>query len=345
MNKSYLNNLAVWELQEIVDKLGFEKYRSEQIFVSLHKSRTKGIGEIRGLKQEQKLSLSELYSCPSSEIAEVFSSRLDETKKILLRLHDGNIIETVLMKYDHGYSQCLSTQVGCRMGCTFCASTKNGLIRQLEPFEILDQIYLIERNFNIIISNIVLMGSGEPFDNWENVKRFVELVSHEKGKKLSRRSITLSTCGVVSGIDQLTESTLPIGLSVSLHSPFDEIRNEMMPVGRSYSLHEVLESLRRYQNKSGRRITFEYTLIDGTNNRIEDAVELKKLTEGLICHINLIPLNPINEYNKNRPDRNSVLYFKKILESNGLNVTIRRELGKDISASCGQLRSNYLKEG
>lgn len=345
MNKNYLNNLSISELENIVESLGFEKFRSQQIFLSIHKNRIINIDEMKGLKREQKMMLSKFYSCPSSEIAEVFCSKLDDTKKILIHLQDGNIIETVLMKYEHGYSQCLSTQVGCRMGCTFCASTKNGLIRQLEPFEILDQVYLIERFFDLQISNIVLMGSGEPFDNWSNVGRFIELISHEKGKNISRRAITLSTCGVVPGIDQLTESGYPIGLSISLHSPFDEKRSVMMPVGKSYPLDAVFASLRRYQKKSGRRITFEYTLIDGINNRMEDALELKKLTDGLICHINLIPLNPINEYNKNRPDKNNILSFKKILETYGLNVTIRRELGKDISASCGQLRANYLKEG
>ncbi len=191
-DKTHLNNLSLSELQQVMSELGFEKYRAEQTFVSIHKNRATAIYEIRGLKSEQKEIISRRYSCPTCAIEGVFSSKLDSTKKILIRLPDGNIIETVLMKYDHGYSQCVSTQVGCRMGCSFCASTKNGLIRQLEPFEILGQIYTIEREFEIQVSNIVLMGSGEPFDNWRNVERFIQLISDEKGKHLSKRSITLS---------------------------------------------------------------------------------------------------------------------------------------------------------
>ena len=248
------------------------------------------------------------------------------------------------MEYKHGTTACISTQVGCKMGCAFCASTKGGLIRNLSSGEILSQVYNIQNDLDIKLSNIVLMGSGEPLDNYENVIKFLNILHDENGQNLSYRNITLSTCGVVPKIYKLAEQELPITLSISLHSPFNEERKRIMPIAKAYSLDELLEACRYYINKTNRRITFEYTLIKEINDRKEDLNELSRILKGLLCHVNLISLNPIEEFAKDKANKNTIEMFKRELTKSGIPVTIRREMGSDINAACGQLRRKYISK-
>lgn len=336
-----LNSYTQEELRAFFQANGESAFRGNQLFSFFHHSKRTDF-EHSNLSKKC-ICLLESQTVRSLSIAEVFSSALDETKKFLFALHDGNMVEGVLMKYQHGYSQCISTQAGCRMGCSFCASTKEGLLRNLTPAEMLWQIYEVEKRFHITVSNVILMGSGEPLDNYENVLRFLRLLHDERGHNMSYRNMTLSTCGIVPKILALAEEQLPINLALSLHETKDERRSQLMPINRSYPLLEVMDALRKYQQKTMKRITLEYTLIEGQNDREENALELKQLTKDLMCHINLIPLNPIEEFQQRRPDRQAVVAFGQRLTSLGLNVTIRRELGSDINASCGQLRRKYKR--
>ncbi len=344
MEKIEINSLTLKNLRNYIKDIGFEAYRGDQIFSYFNKNRNKDLENLDQIPQKLREKLSETTSFSKINILSKFESKIDNTIKYLFVLGDNNIIETVLMQYKHGYSICISTQVGCRMGCSFCASTKDGLIRNLSPGEMLNQIYQIEEDLNINISNIVLMGSGEPLDNFENVLSFIDIISDPKGHNLSKRNITLSTCGIVPKIYDLANENIPITLSISLHSPFDEDRKKIMPIGKKYSVNEIIKACKYYFDKTGRRITFEYTLIENVNDRDKDINELKKLLAGLSCHINLIPLNPIEEFNKKRPDKKNVERVKKLLETKNISVTIRREMGSDISASCGQLRRSVTQE-
>ncbi|MDX9917029.1 MAG: 23S rRNA (adenine(2503)-C(2))-methyltransferase RlmN [Gudongella sp.] len=339
-----INGLKYDELVEAIDNLAEKKYRAEQIFRFFHQQNGKSITELKIIPEKLRKKLSENFTVSGMSIFKRFDSKLDDTVKYLFLLDDGNIIESVVMKYKHGYTICISTQVGCKMGCSFCASTKDGLIRNLSSAEMLYQLYLAEEDLDIRISNIVLMGSGEPLDNLCNVKSFFGIINHELGRRISMRNITLSTCGVVPGIFELAELNLPITLSVSLHSPFDKNRAEIMPIARKYGLDELFNALALYYDKTSRRITFEYTLIEGENDRDEDVNELVRLLSKLPSHINLIPLNPISEYNRNRTGRDRILEFQKKLITRGIQTTIRKELGSDISASCGQLRRSVLDD-
>lgn len=339
-----LNSMRIDEIKELMDKLGEKGYRAEQIFKFLHQKNGKDITELKQIPLELREKLKDSCRISGMKILKMFNSQQDLTVKFLYLLDDGNIIESVVMKYDHGYSLCISTQVGCRMGCSFCASTKEGLVRNLTAGELLNQLYLAEEELEIRISNIVLMGSGEPLDNLCNVDRFFDIINHDKGRNISLRNITLSTCGVVPGIYELATKDIPITLSVSLHSPFDDKRTEMMPIANRYKLDELFKALKYYSEKTGRRITFEYTLIENENDREEDAREISKLMKGMLCHVNLIPLNPIKEYNMGRPERKGVLSFQRKLLEYGIPTTIRREMGSDISASCGQLRRSFLDD-
>ncbi|NLM06275.1 MAG: 23S rRNA (adenine(2503)-C(2))-methyltransferase RlmN [Tissierellia bacterium] len=334
-------NLNFEELQDEIIKLGLEKYRASQIFESLHVKKKRSIDEIIGLSKDQKMILNEIFSFSKTKIEKNFTSKIDNTKKILLKLEDGYIIETVLMEYSYGNSICISTQVGCKMGCSFCRSGKDGLLRNLESFEMLDQVYLIENEFDINISNIVLMGSGEPLDNFNNVIKFYEIITDERGRNLSKRAVTLSTSGLASKIYDLADLELPLGLSISLHNCDNEKRSKLMPVNKSYPLEDLKKSLLYYQKKTGRRITFEYTLIKGQNDSVIDAENIIKFTKGLKCHINLIRLNPVDGFSGEKTNKDDLENFKENLK--GLNVTIRRSLGSDISASCGELRAYYKK--
>ena len=342
--KIELNSLSLEELQDFVVELGEKKFRAGQIFNFIHKNKGEDIGEIKTLSKDFRRVLEERALINNVEIFRKFESQLDGTKKYLYLLGDGNIIEAVAMEYKHGTSICISSQVGCRMGCSFCASTKEGLIRNLTAGEMLSEIYMIEKDLGHEISNIVLMGSGEPLDNYDNVVKFIRLIAAEEGHNLSLRNITLSTCGIVPRIYDLAEEALPITLAISLHSAFDKNRQEIMPVARKYSIAEIIEACRAYIDRTGRRITFEYTLIEGVNDSSEDLRELSRILRGINAHINLIPLNPIKEYGERNPSNNSVYKFRDGLVKNGLQATVRREMGRDISASCGQLRRSVLED-
>lgn len=276
------------------------------------------------------------------EIAKKLVSAIDGTVKYLYRLYDGEYIESVLMKYEHGYTVCVSTQVGCRMGCKFCASGLNGLTRNLLASEILAQVIMAGKDNGIRVSNVVMMGMGEPLDNFENSKRFLNLVSDKNGLGIGLRHISLSTSGVVSGIEELSKLNLPITLSVSLHAPSDEIRNTIMPVNKKWNIKELLDACKRYQKITTRRISFEYALIEGVNDSKECADMLAERLKGIMCHVNLIPANPVKENSFKKPDINNIKRFQSFLAAKGVNATIRRTLGADINASCGQLRK---KEG
>ena len=292
-------------------------------------------------KLKKVLKENTLYTC--LEPVRVQESQIDGTKKYLFRLYDGNLIESVFMRYHHGNSVCISSQVGCKMGCRFCASTLNGCVRNLEPSEMLDQIYRIQSLTGERVSNIVIMGSGEPMDNYDNVVKFLGLINSDKGLNISQRNITVSTCGLVPRIKQLAELKLQITLAISLHAPNDELRKTMMPIAYTYSIEQIMDACRYYLSQTARRISFEYSLVKGVNDSPECARQLIKLVHGMNCHINLIPVNPIKERDYEQSEKNSIHNFIEILEKAGVNVTISREMGRDIDGACGQLRQNHIE--
>lgn len=342
MDKLDLKSLNLDELKGVFRDLGEKEFRAKQVFEWIHEKLIDDIKEIPVLSKTLKEKLSEQYTINHLKITKRYDSKIDDTKKYLFSLNDGNIIESVMMKYKHGISVCLSTQVGCKMGCSFCASTKDGLIRNLEPSEILDQFYQIQKDIGERISNIVLMGCGEPLDNYDNTIKFLRLIHDESGQNLSYRHITLSTCGIVPNIYKLADENIPINLSISLHSPFDEERKKIMPISNRYSIDEILEACDYYITKSNRRITFEYTLIDGVNDDESYALEMARILKGMLAHVNLIPLNKIDEFKHEKSIDKSIHHFKNVLENKGINTTIRREMGSDINAACGQLRRDYV---
>lgn len=339
-----INNMYISELETYFLDLGEKKFRAKQLFEAIHKQKIKNLDKLTTFSQDLKDKInnsSEIYGV--KKVLEL-KSKLDETKKYLFELHDENVIESVLMKYKYGYTVCISTQVGCKMGCAFCASTKKGLIRNLYASEMLDEIYEIERLNNINVSNIVLMGSGEALDNFDELIRFIELISAKEGKNLSKRNITISTCGLADKILKLAEYDYPITLTISLHNADEEERKKIMPITRKYPFDELIPALKEYQAKINKRISFEYVLIDGLNDSYKSALDIKNLLKDIKSHINLIPLNKIKEYDEEPSTSENINKFKKYLEDFGFNVTIRRELGADINASCGQLRNNYLEQ-
>ena len=339
-----LKSLTIEELKNEIGRLGEPKFRAAQIYDWMHKKGAAEIDEMSNISLALREKLKAEYEYSSLRCVRLQESKEDDTKKFLFELSDGNLIESVWMKYHHGNSVCVSSQVGCRMGCKFCASTIDGLERNLLPGEILDQIYRIEKLTGERVSNVVVMGSGEPMDNYENVLKFIRMLSDENGLNISQRNITVSTCGIVPKIKELAEENLQITLAISLHAPTDEKRKELMPIANSYSLKELTDACRLYFDKTGRRISFEYALVAGVNDRDEEVRELTQLLKGLNCHVNLIPVNPIKERNFKSTDRLRVLDFKNKLEKNGINVTIRREMGRDIDGACGQLRRRHIKE-
>lgn len=343
MKKIDLLSMNERELGDIIEELGEKRYRSSQIFTDLHKKQVENIDDIKVIPKALKEKLKEKYYISTAEILEEFKSKVDSTKKYLIKLQDDNLIETVLMKYNYGNTVCISTQVGCKMNCSFCATGKCGFIRNLLAGEILGQYYSIEKWIGERIDNIVLMGSGEPLDNFENLVGFLENINSEKGKNLSYRNITLSTCGIVSKIYKLADLKKPLNLAISLHNPFDDERKEIMPIASENSIEEIIKSCHYYFEKTGRRISIEYTLIEGVNTSDRHIMKLVELVRNLNCHINLIPINSIDEYRSNPLKQETIENIKKILNKYKINVTIRKEKGSDISASCGQLRSNYLK--
>lgn len=342
MSSIDLKSLEIEELERVFINLGEKRYRANQTFKWIHKKMVSSIEDITELPQGLRDKLNLNYILTDLKIVQRLDSKYDGTSKYLFMLTDGNIIESVMMKYRHGISVCLSTQVGCRMGCEFCASTKSGLVRNLLPGEILEQFYQIQKDQGDSISNIVLMGSGEPLDNYVNVLKFLKLIHNENGQNLGYRHITISTCGLVPKIYDLADEGIPINLSVSLHSPFDEERKKIMPIANKFSVHEIIEACCYYIKETNRRVTFEYTLIYGVNDRTDDALELVRLLKGMLCHVNLIPLNIISEFEHSKSDEKSIRVFRDILTRNGINTTIRREMGTDVDAACGQLRRDYI---
>ena len=336
--KADLLSMFPQELEDLTLSLGQPKYRGTQIFEGLYRG-VRDIEQFTSLPKAFKAVLAENAFIPTATIKRKLVSQIDGTVKYLFQLHDGETVESVFMQYKHGNTMCISTQVGCRMGCAFCASTKAGLVRSLYPSEMLLQILEAQRDLDKRVSNIVLMGMGEPLDNYDNVIKFLRLVNQEKGLNIGLRHISLSTCGLVDKIDRLADENLPVTLSVSLHAPNDEKRKRTMPIANKYSIKELLAACNRFINKTGRRISFEYALISGENDSVDDAKELGHLLGGMLCHVNLIPVNPIKEKNFKRSEKNAIKVFTETLETYKINVTVRRKLGADINASCGQLRA------
>jgi len=341
--KEHLKSKTLPELAEILKSLGQPAFRAKQVYSWLHKG-VRSYEEMTNLPQALRTALAEKYPILPPEVLRKQESRKDGTIKYLWQLSDGNCVETVLMRYHYGNTVCISTEVGCRMGCAFCASTLGGLVRKLEPYEMLDQVLFTQVDSGLTISHIVLMGIGEPLDNYDNVMRFLELVNSPEGMNISMRHISLSTCGLVPMIDALAEKKLQLTLSVSLHAPEDNIRNTIMPVNKAYPTEELLQACRRYYEKTGRRISFEYAMIDGVNDTEEAARLLLKRLKGMGAHMNLIPLNHVEESPLKPSTRQAVQRFQKILEDGGIPATVRRTLGIDIDASCGQLRRKYTKQ-
>lgn len=337
-----LKSLTLPELSQKLKDMGQPAFRAKQVFTWLHKG-VRSYDEMTNLPQTLRQTLAEQYPIKAPEVVRKQESARDGTIKYLWKLSDGNCVETVLMRYHYGNTVCISTEVGCRMGCAFCASTLGGLVRRLEPFEMLDQVLFTQIDSGLPISHIVLMGIGEPLDNFDNVMRFLELVNSPDGMNISMRHISLSTCGLVPKIDMLAEKKLQLTLSISLHAPNDEVRSRIMPVNRAYPSEELLQACRRYYAATNRRISFEYAMIDGVNDSEEDARELLRRLKGLPAHMNLIPLNRVEESPLKPSTRQAVMKFQKTLEDGGIPATVRRTLGGDIDASCGQLRRKYTR--
>ena len=339
----HIKSMTLAEVAQVCKDLGQPAFRAKQVYTWLHKG-VRSYEEMSNLPKTLRDTLAEKYPICAPNVVRKQESQKDGTIKYLWELSDGNCVETVLMRYHYGNTVCISTEVGCRMGCAFCASTLGGLVRRLEPFEMLDQVLFTQVDSGLPVSHIVLMGIGEPLDNFDNVMRFLELVNSPEGMNISMRHISLSTCGLVPGIDRLAEKKLQLTLSVSLHAPTDEIRNTIMPVNKAYPTEELLQACRRYYEKTGRRISFEYAMIQGVNDTPEAAKTLLKRLKGLPAHMNLIPLNHVEESPLKPSTRQAVQTFQNILEAGGVPATVRRTLGGDIDASCGQLRRKYTKE-
>ena len=338
-----LKSLTQPELADILKQLGQPAFRAKQVFTWLHKG-VRSYDEMTNLPKTLRESLAQNYPIHPPQVVRKQESKKDGTIKYLWQLSDGNCVETVLMRYRYGNTVCISTEVGCRMGCAFCASTLGGLVRRLEPFEMLDQVLFTQIDSGLPVSHIVLMGIGEPLDNFDNVMRFLELVNSPNGMNISMRHISLSTCGLVPKIDELAQKKLQISLAISLHGPNNEIRSKVMPVNKAYPIEELLEACRRYYDATGRRIHFEYAMINGVNDSPENAKELLRRLKGLGAHVNLIPLNHVEESPLKPSSREAVARFQQILEEGGVTATVRRTLGGDIDASCGQLRRKFQKE-
>ncbi|MBQ0043170.1 MAG: 23S rRNA (adenine(2503)-C(2))-methyltransferase RlmN [Lachnospiraceae bacterium] len=344
IDKADILSMNMDEIKELMKRLGEPAFRAGQIFSWLHEKRVSSFEEMSNLSKALREKLAECCEIATLVPQEVLTSKIDGTKKFLFALSDGNIIESVWMQYKHGNSVCISSQVGCKMGCKFCASTLDGCVRSLKASEMLGQIYRITDITGERVSNVVIMGSGEPLDNYDNLIRFLELISDEKGLCISQRNITVSTCGIVPKMLQLADLKPQITLALSLHASNQKKREELMPIAKAYEIHEVVDACKYYFDKTGRRITFEYSLVGGINDTDDDARELTQLIRGINCHVNLIPVNPIKERDYVSSEDRRVQAFKLKLEKNGVHVTIRREMGRDISGACGQLRRSYLSD-
>ena len=338
-----IKSLTLPEMTAVIKELGQPAFRGKQVYTWLHKGAA-SYDEMTNLPKNLRDILAEKYPIQPPKVVRKQASKKDGTIKYLWQLSDGNCVETVLMRYHYGNTVCISTEVGCRMGCAFCASTIGGLVRQLEPFEMLDEVLFTQLDSGLPISHIVLMGIGEPLDNFDNVMRFLELVNSPDGMNISMRHISLSTCGLVPKIDELAQKKLQISLAISLHGPNDEIRNRIMPVNKAYPIDVLLDACRRYYAATSRRIHFEYAMIDGVNDSMDNAKELLRRLKGLPAHVNMIPLNHVEESPLKPSSKAAVQAFQKTLEDGGVTATVRRTLGSDIDASCGQLRRKYNKE-
>ena len=335
-----LKSMTLPELTQIFKELNQPAFRAKQVFTWLHRG-VRSYAEMSNLPKSLRETLESQYPIQAPQVVRRQESQKDGTIKYLWQLSDGNCVETVLMRYRYGNTVCISTEVGCRMGCAFCASTLGGLVRRLEPFEMLDQVLFTQVDSGLPISHIVLMGIGEPLDNFDNVMRFLELVNSPEGMNISMRHISLSTCGLVPKIEELAKRKLQLTLSISLHAPNDAVRDTIMPVNRAYPSQTLIDACRRYYEATSRRISFEYAMIDGVNDSEENARELLRRMKGLPCHFNLIPLNHVEE-SPLKPSTH-VAAFQKQLEKRGITATVRRRLGSDIDASCGQLRRKAMK--
>ena len=332
------------DLKEYFIKIGEKPFRAKQVYEWLHVKLADSFDEMSNISDKLKKKLDESFLIERLEVAKVLTSKIDGTQKYLLKLRDGNVVESVLMRYKHGNSVCISTQVGCRMGCRFCASTLDGLVRNLTASEMLKEIYTIQKCTNERVSNIVLMGSGEPMDNFDNVILFLNKITDENGLHISQRNITISTCGLVDNMKKFADMGFQVTLALSLHASDDETRKELMPIAKRYTIDQELEACRYYFEKTKRRITFEYSLVAGVNDNIAEARKLAERIKGMNCHVNLIPVNPIKERNYRKSSAASIAEFKNYLEKKGINVTIRREIGSDIQGACGQLRKSFIED-
>lgn len=350
MNTNDRSNLLPWtdiksmtldELSGVLTGMGEKRFRADQIYGWLHKKLAVSYEDMKNVPRSCRESLAKDYPLYGVTEVERQVSKIDGTMKFLFSLHDGNMIESVLMKYKHGNSVCISSQAGCRMGCAFCASTLMGLARNLHPSEMLDQIYAISRATGERVSHVVVMGTGEPFDNFDSLCRMIEILCDPKGLNISHRNITVSTCGLVPKIYEFADRNPQVTLAISLHAPDDRLRQSLMPIAKRYDLKELMKAARYYVDKTNRRITFEYSLVNGVNDSPEHAAALAGLIRGMNCHVNLIPVNPIKEREFRQSNTRSVEHFKGMLEQKRIPVTVRREMGRDIQAACGQLRKSY----
>ena len=338
-----IKSLTLPELTEEIIGMGEKGFRAGQKYQWMHQKLARGFEEMTNLSQAFRRQCEEHFSYTALNVVQVQESKLDGTRKYLFALEDGNVVESVWMKYRHGNSVCISSQVGCRMGCRFCASTLDGLERNLLPSEMLDQIYSIQRLTGERVSNVVVMGTGEPLDNYDNLLTFLEILTGENGLNISQRNVTVSTCGLVPKMRELAERQLQITLALSLHATTDEKRRKLMPIANRYSIEELMEACRYYFEKTSRRITFEYSLVGGVNDTDRDAEELIALAKPLCCHVNLIPVNPIKERDFVQSEALRIQAFRNKLEKSKINVTIRREMGRDIDGACGQLRRKHTE--
>ncbi|MGN0244148.1 MAG: 23S rRNA (adenine(2503)-C(2))-methyltransferase RlmN [Lachnospiraceae bacterium] len=342
MDRKDLKSMTLPELTAYIQEIGEPAFRARQLYGWMHQKLVSSYDEMSNLPKQLKTKLQEQADFVAIQAVQKWVSQIDGTTKYLFQLEDGHVIESVLMRYKHGNSVCISSQVGCRMGCRFCASTLGGLTRCLRPSEMLEQIYRIQADTGERVSNVVVMGTGEPFDNYENLMRFITLLTDENGLNISQRNITVSTCGLVERMKEFADAKLQVTLAISLHAPNDAMRKELMPVANKYTIAQIMEACHYYLERNNRRITFEYSLVAGVNDRPEHAKELIALLKGMLAHVNLIPVNPIKERDYVQPDMTAVTNFKNMLEKSNINVSIRREMGRDIQAACGQLRKDYI---
>lgn len=339
-----IKSLTLPQLQEELAALNEKPFRAKQLYQWMHQKLARDYDSMTNLPAQLRRRLAEQYAFTCLRQVRMQESRIDGTRKFLFALEDGHVVESVWMRYKHGNSVCISSQVGCRMGCRFCASTLGGLVRNLRPGEMLDQIYAISLLTGERVSNVVVMGTGEPLDNYDSLIQFLNMLTDENGLHISARNITVSTCGLVPQMRRLADEQLQITLALSLHGATDEKRRSLMPIAEKYSIAELMEACGYYFARTGRRITFEYSLVGGVNDTQEDARQLGRLAGPLRCHVNLIPVNPIREREYVQSDNRQIQAFKNFLEKNKINVTIRREMGRDIDGACGQLRRSYMQE-